>query len=271
MQKPSVILLFQDVESDKFINGIFFDVKTNLAKRHYALDGFYAEDAQVSGESDWVPLQQMLDYWLKHEKWGNMGSKWTATVEEIYTCCPGRSTTSTKASKHGTAFLMQSNTASQTNKTQPAFLQPKKSLLEDQNYNSFATAFLTRASLPSFKFIAPGITYLTNNLFQTLHASNGPKDNILGGSNNVKETYQDEDEDSRINLLFPFQNPIPFLGSLSRNDRGFDFEHSYLLNAKPGSGLAQVTVDRMGGLYSWISYGVKLFEQMCGGEVEGVG
>jgi hypothetical protein len=56
--KPPVILLYQDVQGDRFINGIFFDVKTNLAKWHYALNDFYP----VDNTSDWVPLEQILSH-----------------------------------------------------------------------------------------------------------------------------------------------------------------------------------------------------------------
>lgn len=136
---------------------------------------FYGEDIQVGGKSDWVPLQQILEYWLKQWETGKYGFKvdshgrrdlhvfsWTEhDVNENVIACNNLLT------------AIKSRIPNSENSTR---LSPiEESLLESQNYNSFTTAFLTRAHLPSFKFIAPGITYLKNDLFKTLHVSNAAK------------------------------------------------------------------------------------------------
>jgi len=259
--EPPVIFLYQDVEPDKFINGIFFNLETNLAKWHYSLDSLYPDGLP---SEDWVPLQSILSEWLHlwdigkyaYREEGNGGLRlyerpWTERdVEECL--------------EKWEALLAAIDTLRPVTDISLRRIPLDSTLLEPENYNSFAATFLSRAQLPNFKLVAPGITYFTDDSFKSLYGSE-PPDSIRrkpypewGGHQSFP--YNEDDNDDRISLIFPSVNPIPPVKAIKREERGWDFEYTYLTPDVPGSGMARYTVERMGGLYSSHNDEVKFYD-----------
>jgi hypothetical protein len=127
------------------------------------------------------------------------------------------------------------------------------SLPHSENYNSFIVAFLSRARLPTFKFIAPGITCLTNSSFEALYASEPAdslrrKDSTLFG-NHSHLPYEEGDDDWRVSLIFPSLSRIP---------------PSYAQKGTREFELAKLTVEKTAGLYSSLNDEVVFFDRKGG-------
>jgi hypothetical protein len=268
-----VILLYQDVVGDKFINGIFFDIKTNLAKWHYALNDFYPTDDGLRAESAWVPLEQILSSWLEQWEIGKYGFKKIEGEEGRYDLhlFPWTSHGLSKSLEAWNSLLTTVESRLPKQSSNPIRHPPIEiSLLESENYNSFASAFLSQAPLPTFKFLAPGITFFTPSLFKALYATSSSDterkyNNMLGGNHSqLPYDFTPFEDDSRVSLIFPSLTTIPSLEHLKQGDRGYEFEYSYQQNAQPGSGLSRYLVGRRGGLYSWTNDEVKFFDREGG-------
>ncbi|KAF1809968.1 hypothetical protein P152DRAFT_144640 [Eremomyces bilateralis CBS 781.70] len=198
-------------------DGLVFDQETLLAHWHHDFQ-------PMPPKEHWKPLDSILRKWLSEFERGKFSFS-----SNNPTYVPWATQDLEEAIQAWETLLnvIEANMPGHTTESRRENPLPTN-ILDQYTLSSFTKAFLSRARLPSFKYVAPGVTYFTPDLFHAVYSSE-PRDSQR------LPRYEDTDGNEVVTLILPAECSIPYPGGAGSADR---------------EGFARFTVSRRAGLYT---------------------
>lgn len=229
-ERPEVVLLYGQNDGSPADGGLFLDLRSCRVVWHWAPGPFPAEEEWVGLE---VALQRSLDKWNSGKYFWNAENgivdqrMWTESDVDDALSTWDRLLSSIEErlpQPEGTSERLEPIQIDQETRTA-------------LRISGFSAEFLTRASRPSFKYIAPGITTFSTESLTALYTSEdqrAPRRSYPTGPG-------DPDGDEWSTLLLPAERPVQSDTSRHPDPDVRSFDKNW--------GFGKFTVDRRAGLY----------------------